>query len=277
MSFVKKLKNILSGSSLVDDETGSPENKATATEVQVMAVSKKATPASNDTPEEKTSQWEPEPPKERTVIQPKVIAGVSLPQDGDKILIKAQPSLNNDQCVFFVNRPLMKGYSWYFANFEAAAESPLAEALFSLDDLETILVMENTLTVTRKDKTVVDWKPLAEEVGAAVRRVVEEGSPLIADKILNDLPSEDSIREGIQKVIDTEVNPGVAGHGGSITLLSVKGNSVTIHMGGGCQGCSAADLTLKQGIHTSFRNAVPQVGAILDETDHSAGVNPYFS
>lgn len=277
MSFVKKLKNILSGSSLVDDESGSPENKATATEVQVMAVSKKATPASNDTAEEKTAQWEPEPPKERTVIQPKVIAGVSLPQGGDKVLIKAQPSLNNDQCVLFVNRPLMKGYSWYFANFESAAESPLAEALFSLDEVETILVMENTLTVTRKDKTIVDWKPLAEEVGAAVRRAVEEGGVLIADKILNDLPSEDSIREGIQKVIDTEVNPGVAGHGGSITLLSVKGNSVTIHMGGGCQGCSAADLTLKQGIHTSFRNAVPQVGAILDETDHSAGVNPYFS
>jgi Fe-S cluster biogenesis protein NfuA len=48
-------------------------------------------------------------------------------------------------------------------------------------------------------------------------------------------------------------------------------------MGGGCQGCSAADLTLKQGIHTSFRKAVPMVGAIFDETDHTAGLNPYFS
>ena len=81
----------------------------------------------------------------------------------------------------------------------------------------------------------------------------------------------------IQKVIDTEVNPGVAGHGGNIRLLAVKGNSVTIQMGGGCQGCSAADLTLKQGIHTSFRKAVPMVGAIFDETDHTAGLNPYFS
>ena len=85
------------------------------------------------------------------------------------------------------------------------------------------------------------------------------------------------IREGIQKVIDEEVNPGVAGHGGQINLLAVKGNTVTIQMGGGCQGCSAADLTLKQGIHTSFRKAVPQVGAIFDETDHTAGLNPYFS
>ena len=81
----------------------------------------------------------------------------------------------------------------------------------------------------------------------------------------------------IQKVIDEVVNPGVAGHGGHISLLGVMGNSITIQMGGGCQGCSVADVTLKQGIHTSFRDAVPQVGAIFDETDHAAGLTPYFS
>ena len=52
--------------------------------------------------------------------------------------------------------------------------------------------------------------------------------------------------------------------------------SVTIEMGGGCQGCSAADLTLKQGIHSAFRKAAPYVGAIYDETDHAAGLNPYY-
>ena len=113
-------------------------------------------------------------------------------------------------------------------------------------------------------------------MGAAVRKALEGSGPLIAEKIIAELPSEDSIRKGIQENIDAEVNPGVAGHGGNITLQSVKGNTVTIQMGGGCQGCSAADLTLKQGIHSSFRKAVPMVGAILDETDHSAGVNPYF-
>ena len=118
--------------------------------------------------------------------------------------------------------------------------------------------------------------PLAVEVGAVVRNALEGGSPLIAEKIIADLPAEEDVRKGIQENIDAEVNPGVAGHGGHITLQSVKGNTITIQMGGGCQGCSAADLTLKQGIHTSFRKAVPMVGAILDETDHSAGVNPYF-
>jgi Fe-S cluster biogenesis protein NfuA len=216
-------------------------------------------------------------PPVRTVLQISSISEGVFPENSDEVLIKAQPSPTGDQCLFTVNRTLMKGYSWYFSGFESAAESPLAEALFCLDDVDTALVCESTVTVTRKDKTLVDWVPLAKEVGTAIREVLVADNGLIAEKITSELPTEDEIREGIQKVIDTEVNPGVAGHGGNISLLAVKGNSVTIQMGGGCQGCSAADLTLKQGIHTSFRTAVPKVGAIFDETDHTAGLNPYFS
>lgn len=221
---------------------------------------------------------EPIPPAMRQVIQAPVISTLDRPQEGDEILIQAQPSAAGDQCVFMVNRPLMRAFSWYFANFESAAGSPLVESLFSIDDVETVLVIESNLTISRKDKNNFDWLPLAKEVGAAIRSAIgENGDHLISEEIVNNIPSEEVIREGIQKVLDTEVNPGVAGHGGQISLLGIRGNTVTIQMGGGCQGCSAADLTLKQGIHTSFRTAVPQVGAILDETDHAAGLNPYFS
>ena len=61
-----------------------------------------------------------------------------------------------------------------------------------------------------------------------------------------------------------------------ITLSRIRGNAVYIHMGGGCQGCSAAAVTLKSGIFTSLRDAIPGLGAIYDDTDHAAGVNPYY-
>jgi len=221
---------------------------------------------------------EPETPAERTTIQAPVISQEDLPENSDEILIKAQPSTTGDNCVFRVNKKLLNGYSWYFSNFESAEGSPLAERLFSMEQMESVLVLENHLTVTRKDKTLIDWKEFSKEIGNTIRSVIDEnGDQLVSAKIIEAIPSEDEIRAGIQKSIDDEVNPGVAGHGGLISLLNVNGNTVTIKMGGGCQGCSAADLTLKQGIHTTFRKAVPQVGAILDETDHSAGLNPYFS
>jgi Fe-S cluster biogenesis protein NfuA len=48
-------------------------------------------------------------------------------------------------------------------------------------------------------------------------------------------------------------------------------------MGGGCQGCAASSITLRQGVEQSFRAAVPHLGALLDETDHTAGANPFFT
>ena len=86
-----------------------------------------------------------------------------------------------------------------------------------------------------------------------------------------------TIAEKVVKVIDDEINPGIASHGGFVNLERVQGNTIFITMGGGCQGCAASAITLRRGIHTAFRSAVPQIGAIYDETDHAAGTNPYFN
>ena len=219
---------------------------------------------------------EPDPILRRVIRVPAIEDDIFPPNDENKVLIKAQPSAIGDQCLFMLNRSLFSGHSWWFPNFESAAGSLLAERLFSLEDVESVLVNEATVTITRKDKDICDWKPLASDVGTALRELLEERRELISQKIISEMPSQDEIQEGIQKAINEEVNPGVAGHGGLITLQHIKGNTITIKMGGGCQGCSSADLTLKQGIHGSFRKFVPQVGAIFDETDHAAGLNPYF-
>ena len=80
----------------------------------------------------------------------------------------------------------------------------------------------------------------------------------------------------LQRVIDEEINPGIASHSGVITLNRVNGNTIYITMGGGCQGCAASSVTLRSGVEGSFRKEVPQLGAVLDETDHQSGVNPFF-
>ncbi|MBI4572616.1 MAG: iron-sulfur cluster assembly accessory protein [candidate division NC10 bacterium] len=80
----------------------------------------------------------------------------------------------------------------------------------------------------------------------------------------------------VQEVIDTRINPGVASHGGFITLLDVKEDVAYIALGGGCQGCGMADVTLKQGIEVMIREAVPEIRQVVDTTDHAGGTNPYF-
>ncbi len=89
-------------------------------------------------------------------------------------------------------------------------------------------------------------------------------------------PWDSPIAAEVQKVIDDRINPSIASHGGFITLLDVKENDVYLQMGGGCQGCGQADVTLKLGVEEMIREAVPQVENIFDTTDHAAGANPYY-
>jgi len=87
---------------------------------------------------------------------------------------------------------------------------------------------------------------------------------------------QDPVARAVQEVIDRQINPGVGSHGGVVTLVDVKDGTAFLRFGGGCQGCSAVDVTLKQGVETAIRAAVPAIMAIVDATDHEAGANPYY-
>jgi len=82
--------------------------------------------------------------------------------------------------------------------------------------------------------------------------------------------------EAIQKLLAEQINPGVAAHGGLISLVDVQDDTVYIRLEGGCQGCGMADVTLKQGIEEQIKRTVPQIATVLDVTDHAGGANPYY-
>lgn len=82
--------------------------------------------------------------------------------------------------------------------------------------------------------------------------------------------------EAVHRVIETQINPGVASHGGVVTLVDIKDATVVVQLGGGCQGCGQADVTLKEGIVRMIKEAVPEVLEVVDATDHDSGENPYY-
>jgi Fe/S biogenesis protein NfuA len=88
--------------------------------------------------------------------------------------------------------------------------------------------------------------------------------------------SED-LKTRVQQLIDSMINPAVAGHGGFVDLIDVKDNKVYLQMGGGCQGCGAADVTLKSGIERLIKEELPEIEEVLDTTDHASGSNPYYA
>jgi len=84
------------------------------------------------------------------------------------------------------------------------------------------------------------------------------------------------VAERVREVLDDQVNPAIASHGGAINLVDVQGTEIYLEMSGGCQGCAMSRLTLRQGVERMLRQAIPEITAVHDITDHASGVNPYF-
>lgn len=90
-----------------------------------------------------------------------------------------------------------------------------------------------------------------------------------------------SLEERINYVLQAEVNPNLASHGGNVQLVDLieeesVGVTAVLKFGGGCQGCSAVDMTLKQGVEVTLKQQIPELTQVVDETDHSYTANAFY-
>lgn len=113
----------------------------------------------------------------------------------------------------------------------------------------------------------VDWVDVAGQSGFEVQ------SPRLAPPGSAALDSPLALR--VKMVIERDINPFAATHGGVIHLLDVRRNTAYVQMSGRCQGCGMATVTLREGLERMLRLAVPEIERIVDVTDHRAGQNPY--
>ncbi len=109
--------------------------------------------------------------------------------------------------------------------------------------------------------------------------VIDLDASAMGGALTIDNPNEgwhDPLAARVQEIIDQQINPSVAAHGGFVDLLDVRDGAAYVQLGGGCQGCAQVDVTLRQGIEVAICRAVPQITRVIDTTDHASGTNPYF-
>jgi NFU1 iron-sulfur cluster scaffold homolog, mitochondrial len=175
---------------------------------------------------------------------------------------------------FMVDRTLYIGTKTVNSRSEAQG-FPLAEKLFEIEGVVKLQLIGHLLVMTKAYD--VEWERIIKQVEAVLtayfvselaltREQVEERMMLIGR----------NTREKIEYLINHQINPGVAAHAGFVQLIDVKDDTVYVRLGGGCQGCSAADFTLRQGIEAIIRREIPEIRRVLDITDHAAGLNPYY-
>lgn len=103
---------------------------------------------------------------------------------------------------------------------------------------------------------------------------VSSPSPAVGGGAAADLSGD--VPQRVIQVLEQQVNPSIAAHGGRADLVAVEGPTAYLRLSGGCQGCGMATVTLGQGIEVTIKENVPEIVSVIDVTDHASGQNPYF-
>jgi Fe/S biogenesis protein NfuA len=126
------------------------------------------------------------------------------------------------------------------------------------------------------------------DVGPFAVYVDAETAPLVEDAVINYTPDRgfwidnpepvwtDPLGREVARIIATQINPGVAAHGGGILLADVRDDVVYVRMFGGCQGCGLASMTLRDGVEKTIKEQLPQIREVVDITQHALGTAPYY-
>lgn len=201
----------------------------------------------------------------------------SAPASPAGLRIRARPSAGDGDVMGFVlDAPLADGPG---VAFDGPGDAPLARALFALGAIRRVQVAGATIWV-QKD-SAADWAGIKPAIAAAIRATLAQtdaplGAPAAADDAPDDDPDQALLR-AVGDLLERQVNPSVAAHGGHIAAEKVADRVVYLRMSGGCQGCAASAATLREGVERMLRAALPQIAGIVDLTDHDAGAAPFYA
>jgi Fe/S biogenesis protein NfuA len=161
----------------------------------------------------------------------------------------------------------------YDMYFQALADAGSGDVVQHDDELPVVIPNDS---VERLQGATLDFVTDAAGEGGLV--VVNPNTPpVVAPKLVApDVDLSDPMAQQVVAVLEEQVNPSIAAHGGRADLVGIKDSAVYLRLSGGCQGCGMAKATLTQGIEVMLREAIPQITDIVDVTDHADGTNPYF-
>jgi Fe/S biogenesis protein NfuA len=159
----------------------------------------------------------------------------------------------------------------YDMYFQALADAGARDVLQHDDDLP-VVIPEASVDRLRGATLDVSTDPSGES-GLVI---VNPNTPPARADAGSGVDLSDPLAQRVVSVLDEQVNPSIAAHGGRADLVAVENASVYLRLSGGCQGCGMARATLAQGIEVILREAIPEIAEIVDVTDHAEGTNPYY-
>jgi len=157
----------------------------------------------------------------------------------------------------------------YDLSFEVLADAEEGDATYLQGDLPVWIPADS---ISALNRATLDL-PSVDGQGGLVLRNPNRPDPLAGVKLELVGDTADKIRQ----LLEEQINPALASHGGYATLVGVEGEKAFVEMGGGCQGCAVSAATLRDGIESSIKANIPEITEVVDSTNHDLGENPYYS
>lgn len=169
-------------------------------------------------------------------------------------MIEIQQTPDENVLNFFPPRDFLKGGNIEFVTAKSLRKSPLAEAIFDLEGIETILMTPDMISVTKKQN--IKWEDLRPLILAEIMDYITSGQPPI---VIKDEKNEDDVRDEINALIEARIRPAIKKDGGDIVVEKYEDGIVYVSLIGNCAGCPYAMVTLKEGVEKILKHYIPQV------------------
>lgn len=172
----------------------------------------------------------------------------------------------NPQTLRFVTNKVLTEQPQEFKSAQETVTAPLARKLFGFPWTAGVFIGRDFVTVTKQEW--VDWETLAEPLAGLIQEHLERGEMIMtaptpkAESASASGSETDEVRR-IKEVLDREIRPAVAQDGGDVVFHEFKDGVVSLFMQGSCAGCPSSTMTLKMGIETRLKEAVPSVREVI--------------
>ena len=190
-----------------------------------------------------------------------------------EIKIRGEPTADPQKCRFVLDGEVLSRASLTFTSESDTENAPLAKKLLDLPYIAQVNIAGQVVTLTGDN--IESWPAVGKEIGGVIREQINSGEASVTEKAMD--AGNSALFDQVNTLIQNDVNPSIASHGGVITLHNVSDGKAYVTMGGGCQGCSMSSVTLKQGVESYIVAKVDGVNEVVDITNHSEGENPYYS
>ena len=175
---------------------------------------------------------------------------------------------NPNTLKYSVNRELLeRGAANFTKKEDADARSPLAAKLFAIPGIAGVMIGKNFVTVTKTDEG--DWDVVHKTCSSALEQHLAKGEQILSEAAVAGASTDahkggtTEIENKIRQILDNEIRPAVAMDGGDITFDKFENGTVYLYLQGSCAGCPSSTMTLKMGIETRLREAIPEVQEVV--------------